>query len=59
MISYYEIKDKYLIDDLTILFKSEKYKMDINSIIFFFKYFQKNNKDWNNKWIRKSLKIYL
>ena len=49
MLSYYEIKDKKLIDELTILFKSEKYKMDINSIIFFFEYFQKDNEEWNKK----------
>ena len=43
MISYYEIKDEHLIDELTILFKIKKYEMDINSIFFFFKFFEKNN----------------
>ena len=56
MISYYEIKDKNLIDELTILFKIEKYKMDINSIIFFFEYFQKDNKEWNNKLDKEKFK---
>ena len=56
MIYYYAITDKNLIDDLTILFKSEKYKMDINSIIFFFEYFQKDNKDWNNKLDKEKFK---
>ena len=49
LIEYYDIKDENLIDELTILFKSKKYELDINSIIFFFEYFEKDNKDWNNK----------
>ena len=41
-------KNKKLIDDLTVLFKSEKYALDIKSIIFFFEnYFEKDNNDWN------------
>ena len=56
MISYYDIKDKNLIDELTILFKIEKYKMDINSIIFFFEYFEKDNKEWNNKLDKEKFK---
>ena len=36
-------------DELTILFKSKKYELDINSIIFFFENFEKDNKDWNEK----------
>ena len=47
---YYKIDKTNLIDELTILFKSKKYELDINSIIFFFEnYFQKDNKDWNDK----------
>ena len=55
LIDYYQIdvkndKDnKELIDNLTILFKSKKYEMDIKSIIFFFEYFEKGNTEWNNK----------
>ena len=30
--------------------------MDINSIIFFFEYFQKDNKDWNNKLDKEKFK---
>jgi len=56
MISYYDIKDKNLIDELTILFKIEKYKMDINSIIFFFEYFQKDNPKWNNNLDKEKFK---
>ena len=56
MISYYNIKDKNLIDELTILFKIEKYKMDISSIIFFFEYFQKDNQEWNNKLDKEKFK---
>ena len=41
--------DENLIDELTILFKSKKYDLEINSIIFFFEYFQKDNSDWNKK----------
>jgi len=45
---YYEITDQKLIDQLTILFKSEKYALDIKSIIFFFEnYFEKDNDEWN------------
>ena len=55
LIDYYNIdvendKDnKELIDNLTILFKSKKYEVDIKSIIFFFEYFEKGNTEWNNK----------
>ena len=48
-INYYNINDEKLIDELTILFKSKKYEMDIKSIIFFFEYFEKDNVEWNNK----------
>ena len=44
---YFKINDEKLIDKLTILFKSKKYEKDINSIIFFFSYFEKDNKKWN------------
>ena len=44
------MENKQLISELTILFKSKKYELDINSIIFFFEnYFQKDNKDWIEK----------
>ena len=54
---YYDIKNKIkdekkyktLINELTILFKSKNYQVAINSIIFFFEYFQKDNVDWNKK----------
>ena len=47
---YFKITNTNLIDELTILFKSQKYESDINSIIFFFEnYFEKDNKDWNEK----------
>ena len=49
LIDYYAINDETLIDELTILFKSKKYEMDIKSIIFFFEYFQKDNVTWNDK----------
>ena len=42
------ISDDYkngLIEDLTILFKSEKFKLDIDSIIFFFDSFQNDNEN--------------
>ena len=53
MISYYEIKDEHLIDELTILFKIKKYEMDINSIFFFFEFFEKNNDKWNENLSQK------
>ena len=50
LIEFYKITDKNLIDDeLTILFKSKKYELDINSIIFFFENFEKDNNNWNEK----------
>ena len=49
LIKHYDIKDENLIDELTILFKSKKYEMDIKSIKFFFEYFEKDNVEWNNK----------
>ena len=45
-LDYYNIKDEHLIDELTILFKSKKYELDINSMIFFFDYFEKDNESW-------------
>jgi len=54
---YYNISNTNLIDELTILFKSKKYELDINSIIFFFEnYFQKDNQDWNDKLPPRSFK---
>ena len=48
--NYYNITNDNLIDELTILFKSEKYELDIESIMLFFEFmFQKDNKDWNEK----------
>jgi len=38
-----------LIDNLTILFKSERYKFDINSRIFFFDCLNNKNEEWQNK----------
>ena len=50
LIIYCEISNTNLIDELTILFKSKKYELDINSIKFFFEnYFEKDNKDWNDR----------
>ena len=51
--NYFEIKNADLINDLTILFKIKKYEMDINSIIFFFEFFQKDNALWNQKLDKK------
>ena len=57
LVDYYRLKkplDEQLIDDLTILFRSEKYKFDINSMIFFFECLNKENEKWdNNEWIKK------
>ena len=48
LIEYFNINNTNLIDDLIMLFKSKKYEQHINSIIFFFEYFEKNNKNWND-----------
>ena len=57
LVDYYGLTkplDEQLIDDLTILFRSEKYKFDINSMIFFFECLNKENEKWdNNEWIKK------
>ena len=46
--NYYKLDNKDLINELDIFFKSKKYELDINSIIFFFEYkFEKD--DWNKK----------
>ena len=50
--SHYSITNEKLIDDLNILFKSKKYELEINSIIYFFKFFKEDKTiitDWNNK----------
>ena len=48
-VEYYSISNPETIDELTILFKSKKFENDINSIIFFFNYFEKDNDSWNKK----------
>jgi hypothetical protein len=48
-IDFFNITNDKTKDELTILFKSKKFEKDINSIIFFFKYFETDNKDWNSK----------
>ena len=48
-VEYYNISNPETIDELTILFKSKKFENDINSIIFFFNYFEKDNDSWNKK----------
>jgi len=47
--NYFGITNKDLINDLSILFNIKKYEIDINSIIFFFEFFQNNNNIWNLK----------
>ena len=49
LIDYYNITNNNLIDDLTIYFKSKKYEFDIDSIHFFFEYFERDNDNWNEK----------
>ena len=49
MINYFNINNQELINDLILIFKSKKYEMDINGIIYFFERFQTDNKDWNEK----------
>ena len=49
LIKYFGITNNDLINDLNIFFKIKKYEMDINSIIFFFEFFQKHNSIWNQK----------
>ena len=54
MIDYFKIKDKKeLINEITLIFKSKIYEMDLKSIIYFFEnlnYQKGNNKDkWNEK----------
>ena len=49
MTTRYDINNEKTTDELTILFKSKKYELDINSMIFFFKYFEKDNDSWNNR----------
>ena len=57
--NYYDIKNENLIDELTILFKNEKFELDIKSIMFFFEYiFQKDNVEWNEKMPPKNFKKY-
>ena len=48
-IKFFNLNNEELIEKLTILFKSKKYELDINSILFFFDYFEKDNQNWNNK----------
>ena len=44
MIEYFNIKDKSVIEDLTMLIKSKKYEIIIKSIIYFFDIFIKKIK---------------
>ena len=46
---YCEInEDTELINDLTILFKSKKYEIDLKSIIYFFECYNPNDINWNS-----------
>ena len=54
----YKIKDEELIDNLTILFKSEKYKYNINSRIFFFDCLNNKNEKWQNEEWNNKLSEY-
>ena len=49
LMNYYGITDDNIYDELTILFKINIYEQDINSIIFFFEFFEIDNKEWNSK----------
>ena len=49
-------ENKELINDLTLLFNSKKYEMDLKSIIFFFKCFRKDD-EWNKKLLNKYEKL--
>jgi len=44
----YSINDENIIDEITILFNTKKYDLEIESIIFFFEYFQKDD-NWEQK----------
>ena len=60
MIDYFEIKDKNeLIEELTLIFKSKKYEMDLKSIIYFFDNLtiDNNKDDWNKKLSSKYKKL--
>ena len=49
-------ENKELINDLTLLFNSKKYEMDLKSIIFFFKCFRKDD-EWNKKLLNRYEKL--
>ena len=50
MKEYFNIKEnKELEEEITILFKSKKYEIDIKSIIYFFESFETNNSKWNKR----------
>ena len=58
--NFYNISNSTLIEEITILFHAKKYESDINSIIFFFKYFcEYNNLLSNEKYENISSKDYL
>ena len=57
MVNFFKIKEKALTNDLTIIFKSKKYEIDLKSIIYFFESFQKDNNDWNNKLSSKYINL--
>ena len=51
----YKVTNSKLRKELNILFKSKKYELDINSIIFFFNYkFEKDNIEWNKMMLPNS-----
>jgi hypothetical protein len=58
MIDYFKITDKKLIEGLKIIFKSKKYEMDLNIIIYFFE--NLNIQNYNNKdnWIQNNIDKY-
>ena len=56
-INYFDLTNYNLKDDLVVIFMRKKYELDINSIIFFFSYFEKDNKSWNEKLSEKYLNL--
>ena len=57
MKNYFDIRDQDLINKLIIIINSKKYEIHIQSIIFFFRSFQLDNKMWNNIFSEENIRF--
>ena len=48
IMAFFKINEEFIGDEITIIVNSKKYENDINSLIYFFNNFQKDDDKWND-----------